>query len=42
MIKKMNIFDFIDDDYKHLTKISLECDVDKDHPRTEIFVNILD
>lgn len=32
----------IDDDYKHLTKISLECDIDKDHPRTEIFVNILD
>ena len=31
----------VDDDYKHLTKLTLECDVDKENPRTEIEVIIL-
>lgn len=30
----------VDDDYKHLTKLSLACGIDKDNPRTEIIVNI--
>lgn len=32
----------IDDDRKHLTKLILECFVDKDNPRTEIEVIIHD
>lgn len=32
----------IDDDSKHLTKLILECYVDKDNPRTEIEVLIYD
>nr|DAV97552.1 MAG TPA: Endodeoxyribonuclease RusA [Caudoviricetes sp.] len=32
----------IDDDCKHLTKLTLECFVDKENPRTEITINILD
>lgn len=31
----------IDDDSKHLTKITLECDIDKENPRTEIEIKIL-
>lgn len=31
----------VDDDSKHLEKLSLACGVDKDNPRTEIYVNIL-
>lgn len=30
----------IDDDSTHLTKITLQCGVDKDNPRTEILVKI--
>lgn len=32
----------IDDDSKHITKLTLECFVDPDNPRTEIMVSILD
>lgn len=32
----------VDDDCKHLTKLTLECFVDKENPRTEITVNILE
>ena len=32
----------IDDDSKHITKLTLECFVDSDNPRTEIMVSILD
>ncbi len=32
----------IDDDNKHLTKLTLECGVDKDNPRTEIDIIIHD
>lgn len=28
----------VDDDSKHLTSLTLECHVDKDNPRTEIFI----
>lgn len=28
----------IDDDSEHVTKLILECDVDEEHPRTEIFL----
>jgi len=31
----------IDDDSKHITKLTLECFVDADNPRTEIMVNVL-
>lgn len=31
----------IDDDSKHITKLTMECYVDKENPRTEITVNIL-
>ena len=31
----------IDDDSRHITKLILECAVDKDHPRTELYINIL-
>lgn len=32
----------VDDDYKHLKRCELECNVDKTHPRTEIIVHILE
>jgi hypothetical protein len=32
----------VDDDNKHLTKLTLECGVDKDNPRTEIDIIIHD
>ena len=32
----------VDDDSKHLTKLILECYVDKDNPRTEIGIKILE
>ena len=32
----------IDDDSKHLTKLTLECYVDKDNPRTEIEIKVLE
>lgn len=32
----------VDDDSKHITKLTMECYVDKENPRTEITVNILD
>lgn len=28
----------VDDDYKHLKSLKLECGIDKNNPRTEIFV----
>ena len=31
----------VDDDMKHLTKLTLECGVDKIHPRTELHIKIL-
>ncbi len=31
----------IDDDSKHISKVTLECSVDTDNPRTEIFVDIV-
>jgi Holliday junction resolvase RusA-like endonuclease len=31
----------IDDDSKHLTSLTLKCDYDKDNPRTEIEIKIL-
>lgn len=32
----------VDDDYLHLKKITLECGVDKENPRTEIEITILE
>lgn len=32
----------VDDDRKHLTSLLLECYVDKDNPRTEIIVEVLE
>ena len=32
----------VDDDSKHLTSLVLECYVDKDNPRTEIYVKVSD
>ena len=32
----------IDDDSKHVTKLTLMCDVDKDNPRTELEIKILE
>lgn len=32
----------IDDSSKHVVKIILECGVDSDNPRTELYINILD
>lgn len=32
----------VDDDSKHLTQLILECYVDKDNPRTEIYVKVSD
>lgn len=32
----------VDDDCKHITKIVLECGYDKDHPRTELYIKILE
>jgi hypothetical protein len=31
----------IDDDSKHIVKLILECRVDKEHPRTELYLHIL-
>jgi hypothetical protein len=31
----------VDDDSCHITKLILECAVDKEHPRTELYINIL-
>lgn len=31
----------VDDDYKHITKITLQCGVDKEHPRTELVINTI-
>lgn len=31
----------IDDDSKHITKLTLECFVDKENPRTELYFTIL-
>ena len=31
----------VDDDCTHITKLTLECGVDKEHPRTELYINIL-
>lgn len=31
----------IDDDYKHLTSLTLECYVDKENPRTEIIIKVI-
>ena len=31
----------VDDDSKHITKLIMECYVDKENPRTEITVNVL-
>lgn len=32
----------VDDDYQHITKLTLECGYDKDNPRTELYIKILD
>lgn len=32
----------MDDDIGHLTKLTLECGVDKQHPRTELYITRLD
>ena len=32
----------IDDDYRHITKLILECGYDKDNPRTELYITVLD
>lgn len=32
----------VDDDSLHITSLTLECDVDVDRPRTEIYVTVLD
>lgn len=32
----------VDDDSNHITQLTLRCEVDKDHPRTELKINILD
>lgn len=32
----------VDDDSKHITKLTLQCGVDKEHPRTEIIIDIVD
>lgn len=32
----------VDDDYKHLTSLTLRMGYDKDNPRTEIYVNTID
>lgn len=32
----------VDDDYLHITKLTLECGYDKDNPRTELYIKILD
>lgn len=31
----------IDDDSEHITKLTLECAFDKEHPRTELYITIL-
>lgn len=30
----------VDDDCKHITKLTLQCDVDRDHPRTELLITL--
>lgn len=32
----------VDDDASHVTKITLQCGVDKDHPRTELILKIME
>lgn len=32
----------VDDDYKHVRKLILECDVDANNPRTELVIDVLD
>ena len=32
----------VDDDFKHIRKLILTCDVDKEHPRTEILISVDD
>lgn len=32
----------IDDDYRHITKLTLECGYDKDNPRTELYIKVFD
>ena len=32
----------IDDDSEHITKLTLECETDIEHPRTELHIKILD
>ena len=31
----------VDDDSLHITKLTLQCEVDKEHPRTELIIKIL-
>lgn len=31
----------VDDDYTHIKKLTLECDIDKKHPRIEFFIKII-
>lgn len=31
----------VDDDSNHITKLTLECGVDKEHPRTELLIKIM-
>lgn len=32
----------VDDDSRHITKLILQCEVDKENPRTEIIINTID
>lgn len=32
----------VDDDMRHIAKLILECGIDKEHPRTELYIDILD
>lgn len=32
----------VDDDYRHITKLVLECGYDKENPRTELIIKVID
>lgn len=32
----------IDDDYKHITSLNIQCDIDKNYPRVEILVEVIE
>lgn len=31
----------VDDDHRHITKLTMSCGIDPDNPRTELFINIV-